>query len=166
MRQPSTATQQQRTNTIPDRVLLDVFPGTAAEKREAERIFREYADVPERGRNLAVHPPCITESTWKMTFQSTTVTGRSHPTSLKRWSSIGRNCWRRGSSDPARATKHHTSYLSVRSLEPSVCAWTTAGLTPRPGKMPSLSRGSKNRWMPWAEHGISQQLTWRQGTAK
>ena len=45
MRQTSTVTQQQRTNTLPDGVLLDDFPGTAEEKREAERIFREYADV-------------------------------------------------------------------------------------------------------------------------
>ena len=37
--------QQQGTNTLPDGVLLDDFLGTAAEKREAERIFREYADV-------------------------------------------------------------------------------------------------------------------------
>ena len=42
---PSSTAQQQRTNTLPDGVLLDDFPGTAAEKREAERIFREYADV-------------------------------------------------------------------------------------------------------------------------
>ena len=44
-RNPSRTTQQQRTNTLPDGVLLDDFPGTAAEKREAERILREYADV-------------------------------------------------------------------------------------------------------------------------
>ena len=42
---PSRAAQQQRTNTLPNGVPLDVFPATAAEKREAERIFREYADV-------------------------------------------------------------------------------------------------------------------------
>lgn len=42
---PSRTVQQQRTNTLPDGVQLDDFPGTAAEKREAERIFREYADV-------------------------------------------------------------------------------------------------------------------------
>ena len=42
---PSSTAQQQRTNTLPDGVLLDDFPGTAAEKREAERIFQEYADV-------------------------------------------------------------------------------------------------------------------------
>ena len=42
---PSRAAQQQETNTLPEGVLLDDFPGTAAEKREAERIFREYADV-------------------------------------------------------------------------------------------------------------------------
>ena len=45
MRQTSTVTQQQRTNTLPNGVLLDDFPGTAEEKREAERILREYADV-------------------------------------------------------------------------------------------------------------------------
>ena len=42
---PSRAAQQQRTNTLPDGVLLDDYPATAAEKRKAERIFREYADV-------------------------------------------------------------------------------------------------------------------------
>ena len=42
---PSGTAQQQRTNALPDGVLLDDFPGTAAEKREAERIFREYADI-------------------------------------------------------------------------------------------------------------------------
>ena len=40
---PNSPAQQQR--TLPDGVVLDDFPGTAAEKREAERIFREYADV-------------------------------------------------------------------------------------------------------------------------
>ena len=42
---PGRAAQRQETNTLPEGVLLDDFPGTAAEKREAERIFREYADV-------------------------------------------------------------------------------------------------------------------------
>ena len=37
---PSRTVQQQRTNTLPDGVQLDDFPGTAAEKRKAERIFR------------------------------------------------------------------------------------------------------------------------------
>ena len=42
---PSRDTQQQNTGTLPEGVLLDNFPGTEAERREAERIFREYADV-------------------------------------------------------------------------------------------------------------------------
>ena len=93
---PSRTAQQQRTNTLPNGVLLDDFPGTAAEKRQAERIFREYADVFTReGEELgctSITSSCITESTRRMMFQSTNVTGRFHPTSSKRCSSICRNC--------------------------------------------------------------------------
>ena len=42
---PSRDMQRQNTGTLPEGVLLDNFPGTEAEKREAERIFREYAEV-------------------------------------------------------------------------------------------------------------------------
>ena len=42
---PSKTAHQQSTKTLPEGVLLDDFPGTAAEKREAERIFQKYADV-------------------------------------------------------------------------------------------------------------------------
>ena len=50
---PSSTAQQQRTYTLPNGVLLDDFPGTAAEKREVERIFREYADVfTQEGKEL------------------------------------------------------------------------------------------------------------------
>ena len=42
---PNRDTQRWNTGTLPEGVLLDNFPGTEAERREAERIFREYADV-------------------------------------------------------------------------------------------------------------------------
>ena len=41
---PSRATQQRENNMLPERELLDDFPGTAAEKKQAERIFQEYTD--------------------------------------------------------------------------------------------------------------------------
>lgn len=42
---PNRVAQQRNTETPPEGVLLANFPGTDAEKREAERIFRKYADV-------------------------------------------------------------------------------------------------------------------------
>lgn len=63
---PSRARQQQNTETLPEGVLLDNFPGSNAEKREAERIFREYADVftskgEELGCTKTVHHRIHTE---------------------------------------------------------------------------------------------------------
>ena len=59
---PSRAAQHQENSTRPEGVLLegvllDDFPGTAAEKREEERIFREYADVFTREDNYASRNP-------------------------------------------------------------------------------------------------------------
>jgi len=54
---PCRAAQQQKTNTLPKGVLLDDFPGSAIQKREAERIFQEFANVftREGGSWLYVH---------------------------------------------------------------------------------------------------------------
>ena len=50
---PSRTAQLQNTETLPEGVLLDHFPSSDAEKREAKRIFREYADVfTRRGEEL------------------------------------------------------------------------------------------------------------------
>lgn len=50
---PGGDTQQNSPGILPEGVRLDHFPGTAAEKREAERIFRRYADVfPRKGEEL------------------------------------------------------------------------------------------------------------------
>ncbi len=63
---PSRAVRQQSNQTLPERVLLTNFPGTDAEKREAGRIFREYADVfthkgEELGCTSTVHHRIQTE---------------------------------------------------------------------------------------------------------
>ena len=47
---PNRNTQRWNTGTLLDGVLLDNFHGTEAERREAERIFREYSDVFSRKR--------------------------------------------------------------------------------------------------------------------
>ena len=63
---PDRETQGWNTGTLPEGVLLDNFPGTEAERREAERIFREYADVfsrkgEELGCTTTVHHRIHTE---------------------------------------------------------------------------------------------------------
>ena len=63
---PSRDTQQWDGGTLPEGALLDNFPGTEAERREAERIFREYADVfsrkgEELGCTTTVHHRIHTE---------------------------------------------------------------------------------------------------------
>ena len=63
---PDRETQRWNTGTLPEGVLLDNFPGTEAERREAERIFREYADVfsrkgEELGCTTTVHHRIHTE---------------------------------------------------------------------------------------------------------
>ena len=84
-RPPSRTTQQQENNTLPEGCCW-MISLVLLQKRESKRESSESTlmCLPERGRKLAISPPCTTESTQMMTFWSTNATGGSHPTSSRR----------------------------------------------------------------------------------
>lgn len=81
---PSRDTPRWNTGTLPEGALLDNFPGTEAERKEAERIFREFAVFSHKGEELDCMTTVHHRTTLKMTFQSISDTDESHPISLRR----------------------------------------------------------------------------------
>ena len=117
-------------------MLLDNFPGTEAERREAERIFREYADVFSRkGEELG----CTT------TVQHRIHTEDDIPVN-QRYRRIPPNQFEdakehlqvpleRGVIRPSQSDYASPIVLVRKKSEPFACAWTTAASTQRPGRM-------------------------------